>query len=219
MEERLRDIKRGEVVVVPGEHQLASGLEGLTVIRASLAPVPGGDAAFLGFGTRRLVRVGVERKEASNLESSWVSGELADQLRRMLENYDEVILLQEGVLEYDVETRKTGRGYSYDAIMNDLETWQSVGVRYQICALGDCGRRLWSLYHYYQKHEHRATQKGRVKHTSETPLLNVPGLGPKRTERLLRALLRRKGGIPVVKKVLGTGKTFKAFSEVWEELQ
>jgi len=213
-------MKKGYVYITTGEDQLAldfAALDGPEVVRKRLES---GDAAFVGTGPQGSVSVGIERKKYDDLIRSWASGSLADQLRRMLETYDVVVLLQEGEVRYDQTTRKVhgyGAQHSADALMNDLQTWQHEGVKYQVCDEGDCGRRLWSLYHYYQKLEHHATRKGRIKRSSETPLLNVPGIGPKRAERLLESLLQLKGGMDLAKLVLGSGKTYRGVSKVMKE--
>ena len=181
---------------------------GLAFEKAHLSPTPGGDAAWLGFGK---LRVGLERKRADDFVRSWASGHLADQLQRMAPHYDVVILLQEGYVGQD-----DLRGANYDALMNDLQTWQDAGLRYQIAFMGDAGRRVWSLYNYYQKSSHSATQRGRLKAGAPTNLLTTPGLGPKRAEALLRALLGLPGAPAEVERVLGQGRVGKAF---WERVE
>lgn len=74
---------------------------------ATLAPMPSGDIAFFTPKTPHPAHCtrctwhlsfGIERKEVNNLLTSWRSGELADQMGRLVENYDWGALLIEGDL-------------------------------------------------------------------------------------------------------------------------
>jgi ERCC4-type nuclease len=185
-----------------------------------------GDASFWGYLDGEPAHIGVERKHADDLIKSYKSGHLADQLRRMLDTYSLVILLVEGSLwpigadrhAHSITTMSAGQSCSFDALMNDLQTWQDVGVRMQWTEHNDAGRRLWSLYHYYQKKEHFATVQPRLKKSKDTLLLSTPGLGPKRVERLLRLLIDEESdseelseSVKAVQSVLGKGKLYKAF--------
>jgi hypothetical protein len=219
------DVPRGIINVVPGEDEMAASIyDFLIPTRLPLAPEPGGDACFWGLVDGKPAFIGVERKRADNLISSWKSGEMADQLRRMAAPYDIVILLIE---RQRLEAVGTARhilaqwgpaiselkiyDYSFDALMNDLQTWQDAGLRVQSCGVGDAGRRVWSLFQYYQKPHHEATSRGRLKTSSDTHLLTTPGLGPKRHESMLRKLAKLRGSKPIIQQVLGTGKVSKEF--------
>jgi hypothetical protein len=98
-----------------------------------------GDASFWGYLDGEPAHIGVERKHADDLIKSYKSGHLADQLRRMLDTYSLVILLVEGSLwpigadrhAHSITTMSAGQSCSFDALMNDLQTWQDVGVRMQ----------------------------------------------------------------------------------------
>jgi hypothetical protein len=209
------------LVVVPQEDEVAQAIvkAGLVPLRQSLGS-DGGDAAFWGTVDGKRAPIGVERKRADNLVDSWMSGELADQLRRMLDAYTLVILLVEGDVRPSngMLAASAGDGrdkvytQSYDALMNDLQTWQDVGVRIQWAPLHGSGKRIASLYEYYQKDGHRATERGRIKKSKDALLLTTPGLGPIRAERLLRALCGLPGASEVVAKELA-GKTGTRFRE------
>ena len=214
-------IPRDHIVVAPSEATLAAGAGSLAIVKA-LAPEPGGDAAFWGRAGGKDILIGVERKTGPNLVNSWWSGELADQLSRMGRAYGLVILLIAGWLHASPGRHIVCEDgayfeHSFDALWNDLQTWQDAGLRVQQCGLGDEGRRLWSLYHYYQKEEHKATRQMRMRVGKETLLLRTPGLGPKRTESLLRRLCARGGAKKDIREVLGEGKVFKAFMRILKE--
>ena len=174
-----------ELVVNPQEKELQR-------VANTIRPILG-DAAFEGWYNESSVKIGVERKAGPDLVRSWTSGHLADQLRRMADEYDLVILLVEGPpLEtnnkrYIFDGRRV-RKLSFHGLMNDLQTWQDNGLRITWCGKGGAAYRLKALHSYYQRPEHEATRQPQLKRT-KGGLLSVPGLGPKRVEALVRRLM------------------------------
>ena len=214
------------ISVVPNEKAVISGLLklGVSALVEELAPEPGGDCAFLGASPKGVDKrsiIGIERKRVDNLITSVRSGEFADQMRRMAEHYDIVILLIAGQLYEDIDGMSVysishgsrGTDYPFDALMNELQSWQDEGLRVQWCSDGGEARRILSLFHYYQRPDHTATTRGRMKKTKDTHLLTVPGVGPKRTEGVLKVLLQLPGAAPAVRSVLGNGEIAKRFFE------
>ncbi len=196
--------------VAPGEDELAANVSKRELVtRNPLAPTPGGDASFLGIDNDGLsIKVGIERKSVSNLLSSQSSGELADQLRRMLDNYDVVILLISGPLSkrgrdrHVVTVPHAFHKVSFDSLWNELERWEARGVHLQLCDTGDEGNRVVSLYRMFQRAD-TATERPRLKRSKSAPLTTTPGLGPRKMENLLKGLVELEGAEAAVHSALG----------------
>ena len=144
--------------VVPGEDALASSLlkQGYVVTRIPHPPDVGGDVSFEGVDSGgNAVTIGVERKTISDLLASWVDGRLTDQLRRMVHNYDVVILAVSGDLspKYSTQPRKRGRVdlVPTTPVMNELVRWQARGVIVVPCE--DVGDRIAELYALFKRQE------------------------------------------------------------------
>ena len=214
--------RRTLINVAPGEDVLAENVgKHIFTTREPLAPTPGGDASFSGFDdVGKPIKVGVERKSVANLLSSQSSGELADQLRRMLDNYDVVILLISGPLSkkgrdrHVVTTPRAFHKVSFDSLWNELGRWESRGVQLQLCDTGDEGMRVVSLYRMFQRPD-TSTERPRLKKSKSAPLTTTPGLGPRKMENLLRGLVELEGAEAIVKSALGP----KLASVFWKKVK
>ena len=210
--------------VAPGEDVRAESVsKRVLTTREPLAPTPGGDASFYGLDNGgNSIRIGVERKSVANLLSSQSSGELADQLRRMLDNYDVVILLISGPLSkkgrdrHVVTVPKAFHKVSFDSLWNELGRWEARGVQLQLCDTGDEGMRVVSLYRMFQRPD-TATERPRLKKSKSAPLTTTPGLGPRKMENLLKGLVELEGAESIVRSTLGSklaGTFWKKVKEI-----
>ena len=198
----------GTVVEIAAGEELVRYLEGVS------KPLSSGDVSL----TVRDKRVGIERKEWSNLVSSYRNGELIDQLRRMCEEYDTVILLIEGTPYSTYKGRCYVPGYgevavSYAQLMCDLEVYQAeLGIDVVITtSLKGTARFVVKLAEALLSEDVSALT--RVKRPPKVDkrlagLLWMPGVG----ETLAKRLLARYGTVgAVLAAALGGGVTVDGF--------
>ncbi len=103
-------------------------------------------------------KVGIERKEVNDYLAS-LGDRLSNQLERMLDHYDTVILLLEGNWRMvDYKNIIGNRGISYNTwamAMNFLRSQQHKGVTVEITvSMGHTIQRVNELYAWYQKSSH-----------------------------------------------------------------
>lgn len=125
--------------------------------RAVIVPLDVGDYQFW---SHEGWQVTVERKEIGNLLSSLSSGQLVDQLTRLVKAADIPILLTEGRIGVDEDNKVLVDGHwssrwNFDSVANFLLSWQMRGV-YLIQTHGwrDTAARLLSISEFFAKPEH-----------------------------------------------------------------
>ena len=123
-------------------------------------PLPAGDFSFPDHNNRL---IGIERKAVSDLLGS-ISGRLGNQLERMLDCYNESILLLEGgwrTIANKVVTEQGISRWEMSAIWNCLRSWQRKGITLELTAsTNHTIRRVNELYAYYQKPFHSGGANG-----------------------------------------------------------
>jgi len=178
-------------------HEQRSKVPGLLGAESIVVSLDTGDYSFKGWDNKIIA---IERKSVNNLLSSISSGELADQLGRMLENIDVPILLIEGDIKPDPRTGYAvldghmPTRFNYDAIVNHIHVWQLRGMLIERTrSETDTAHRILSLAKMYAENKSVPSIK-RKRHldfsSKKDPVLNIvaafPGIGTDRAKSLLR---------------------------------
>lgn len=108
------------------------------------------------------IGLGVERKSFSNLMSSMGTGELDEQMAKMVEVYDFPVLLVEGLPAPNAVGKVTVWGaqtkHNYGWIVGTLAGWYARGILpYFVDKPAATPRVVAALYHYAEKPDHRET--------------------------------------------------------------
>ena len=144
-----------------------------------------GDMFFLSVNWQK---IGVERKEVSDLINSIGSGRMANQLQNMLDYYDISILLIEGSLRVQsgqILNEHGGTRWLLEAYRNFIRTWQDRGITIERTTDSeDTVERLKELYAYYQKPCHTG---GYTRKIAGDPRLLAfpPSVGAKTGKKIL----------------------------------
>jgi DNA excision repair protein ERCC-4 len=133
------------------------------------------------------LRMGIERKTVPNLLSSIKSGELTDQLTRLLSEHDTAILLLEGRWSRSADdrliTQEGVSGFTWNAVWNLIQSWQSKGIHLQIALSPEhTVLRLESLARYHMKEVHSSAAR---------PKVRLPEAPQSEEEKLVYELCRR----------------------------
>lgn len=134
--------------------------------------------------------VGIEHKTVALLVSDMVSGTLTRQCRRVVEQYRFPLLMVEGHWTRDPRdgmlVGKENRRVSWEALWNELQSLQDLGMRLQITTSPEHTiARILELAEYYAKGFHVSVQR-QVAGTLPLAVLSlIKGVGEKRGATLL----------------------------------
>lgn len=145
-----------------GSKELLTGLRDLGV-PASLERLNSADFAFSGNGHAGPILIGVERKTIYDLIQSLRSGRLVEQYGRLMDEYDKVALLVEGIWRPDRTglleilngkwSSGYGKGISYGEVASYLDSLSFIGGVYVVRTSSDresCHWLAWA-YKWFQK--------------------------------------------------------------------
>ena len=152
-----------------------------------LQKLDAGDIAFPEMGGET---VGIEHKTTARLVSDMVSGVLTRQARRVCELYKYPILMVEGHWTRDPKTGLlTGTGghtVSWEAMWNELESLQDLGMRLQLATSPKHTiSRILDLAEYYAKGYHASVQREVSGNVSLAILNHIYGIGVEKAKVLL----------------------------------
>lgn len=154
-----------------------------------------GDVSFPEHGGET---VGIEHKTVQLLIADMLTGHLTAQCRRVCEHYRFPILMIEGHWTREPKTGllvgKEGRKMSWEAVWNELQSIQDLGMRLQLTSSPEHTiARILELAEYYSKAFHASVQR-QVAGDIRVAVLNfIDGMGPKRSQVLLEALPSLEG--------------------------
>lgn len=140
--------------------------------------------------------LGVERKKFSNLVQSMGSGELDEQMTRLVNTYDVPVLLVEGLPVPDpaggVHVWGAQHTVPYAWVVGAVAGWFGRGAMFfHVTDKAATPATLIALYHMFAKKEHRQVYAPKrvlpaLRRMSlvEAIMIQFPGVGPKRAEGL-----------------------------------
>lgn len=208
-----------------GSKELLTGLRDLGV-PAQLVRLDSADFAFSGNGERGPVMIGVERKTIYDLIQSLRSGRLVEQYGRLIDEYDYICLLVEGVWRADKEglveilngkwSSGYGKGITYGEVVSYLDSLSFIGGFYIVRTSREHESCHWLAWAYkwfnkpWNKHStfsqlhKREISRPAGKPTFEKPSLVVevaaclPGISSKAWD----CAKAKKGGFKSVKEMI-----------------